>query len=184
MTFTVIYDANVLYPSMLRDLLIRVAMSGLVQARWTEKILDETFRNLKANRPDIPPEKLDATRRLMCRAVPDCLITGYEDLEPAFTELPDAGDAHVLAAAVKAQAQVIVTANLKDFPDDYLARWGVEAKHPDDFLMDQFHLDALAVHAAVNNMAEAFTRPPLEISDVLDVLERQGMVQIAAALRR
>ncbi|AOY69865.1 hypothetical protein ARZXY2_298 [Arthrobacter sp. ZXY-2] len=78
MVFTVVYDANVLYPSALRDLLVRVAQSGLVQARWTEVILDETFRNLKANRPDLDGSKLDRTRKLMCDAVPDCLVTNYE----------------------------------------------------------------------------------------------------------
>lgn len=68
MAFTVVYDANVLYPSMLRDLLIRLAMTGMVRARWTERILDETFRNLSANRPDLDAAKLVRTRALMCLA--------------------------------------------------------------------------------------------------------------------
>ncbi|MGO4249919.1 PIN domain-containing protein [Paenarthrobacter sp. RAF54_2] len=109
MVFTVIYDANVLYPSMLRDLLIRVAQAGLVRARWTEAILDETFRNLKENRPDLDPVKLDRTRVLMCTAVPDCIVGDYQPLEQVFMDLPDPGDAHVMAAALKVQAQVIVT---------------------------------------------------------------------------
>jgi predicted nucleic acid-binding protein len=128
--FTVIYDANVLYPSMLRDLLIRVAQAGLVRARWTEAILDETFRNLKQNRPDLDPAKLDRTRELMCAAVPDCIVDDYQPLEQVFMGLPDPGDAHVMAAALKVQAQVIVTNNLKHFPAEVLGRWGVEAKHP------------------------------------------------------
>lgn len=75
MAFVALYDANVLYPSTLRDVLIRVAQAGLVQAKWTERILDELFRNLKANRPDLDPDKLDRTRRLMNGAVRDCLVT-------------------------------------------------------------------------------------------------------------
>jgi hypothetical protein len=71
--FIVVYDANVLYPNSLRDLLIRVAQAGLVRARWTEQILDETFRNLKENRPDLDPAKVDRTRGLMNRAIRDVL---------------------------------------------------------------------------------------------------------------
>jgi hypothetical protein len=78
--FTVVYDANVLYPSCLRDLLIRVAQAGLVQAKWTDHILDETFDNLVKDRPDLDPDKLARTRLLMCRAVRDCLVTDHEPL--------------------------------------------------------------------------------------------------------
>lgn len=107
-TFTVLYDANVLYPNVLRDVLIRLAQTGLVHARWTDRILDETFRNLTADRPDIPTATLAKLRELMNRAVPDCLVTGYEALIPALT-LPDEDDRHVLAAAIRCSAQVIVT---------------------------------------------------------------------------
>jgi hypothetical protein len=80
MTFVVIYDANVLYGNTLRDLLVRVAQAGLVQAKWTHKILDEMLGNLAANRPDIPTEKLTRLRELMNAAVRDCLVEGYEPL--------------------------------------------------------------------------------------------------------
>ncbi|GAB3449507.1 hypothetical protein GCM10027517_35850 [Phycicoccus ginsengisoli] len=99
MTFVVVYDANVLYPSTLRDLLIRIAQAGLVQAKWTEQILDEVFTNLRANRPDLDPTKLGRTRQLMNAAVRDCLVTGYEPLI-ASVVLPDPDDRHVLAAAI------------------------------------------------------------------------------------
>ncbi|MCD2157974.1 PIN domain-containing protein [Rhodococcus cerastii] len=128
MTFAVLYDANVLYPNVLRDVLIRFAQTGLVHARWTDRILDETFRNLGQDRPDIPSVKPDKLRELMNAAVPDCLVTGYEKLISALA-LPDVDDRHVLAAAIRAGAQVIVTANLRDFPDSELEQFGVEAKH-------------------------------------------------------
>lgn len=73
MAFVVIYDACVLHPSTLRDLLIRIAQSGLVRARWTEAILDETFASVAERCPDISPANLQRTRELMCRAVRDCL---------------------------------------------------------------------------------------------------------------
>jgi hypothetical protein len=99
--FVVLYDANVLYPSTLRDLLIRVAQAGLVQAKWTERILDEAFSSLSTNRPDLDSAKLARTRELMNQAVRDCLVAGYEQLVDA-VELPDPDDRHVLAAAIKA----------------------------------------------------------------------------------
>lgn len=76
MAFTVVYDANVLYPSVLRDLLIRVALAGLVQPKWTHRILDEVFDNLRANRPDVDPAALSRTRDLMLAAVRGCLVFG------------------------------------------------------------------------------------------------------------
>ena len=114
MAFVVVYDASVLYPGTLRDLLIRIAQSGLAQAKWTEEILDEMFAALQRQRPDLAPEKLDRTRSLMSTAVRDWRITGYEPLVDTL-KLPDPDDRHVLAAAIKARAQIIVTSNLRDF---------------------------------------------------------------------
>lgn len=131
----VVYDANVLYPSTLRDVLIRVGLARLVQPKWTDQILDEMFRNLRANRPDLDPARLDRTRRLMNDAIRDVMVTGYEHLIDQL-DLPDADDRHVLAAAIHAEAEVIVTRNLRDFPTDRLHAWGVQAQLPDDFLTE------------------------------------------------
>jgi predicted nucleic acid-binding protein len=127
MPFIVVYDANALYGNAQRDLLIRIAQSGLVQAKWTDQILDEMLSNLGKKRPDIPAEKLGILRDLMNRAVRDCLVTGYESLVESL-HLPDPDDRHVLAAAIKSSAQVIVTTNLKDFPEAELQPWNVEVK--------------------------------------------------------
>jgi predicted nucleic acid-binding protein len=182
MAFVALYDANVLYPSTLRDLLISIAQDGLVQAKWTDRILDETFGNLKAKRPDLDPARLDRTRQAMMRAVRDCMVRGYEPLIGA-VELPDPDDRHALAAAIRAKAQVIVTFNLKDFPSDVLSAWDVEAKHPDAFIEDQIDLDPAAVYAAVRQIADRWKNPPGTVEDVLGRLERDGMVAAAAALR-
>jgi predicted nucleic acid-binding protein len=181
-SFVVLYDANVLYPSTLRDLLIRIAQAGLVQAKWTDQILDEVFRHLTANRADLDPQKLNRTRILMNKAVRDCLVTGYEPLIDALT-LPDADDRHVLAAAIKARAQVIVTNNLKDFPPTALEAWDMEAKSADDFVLDQINLGRAVVYSAVQRIADSRANPPATFSDVLAMLERDGLMESTAALR-
>lgn len=126
MAFTVVYDANVLYPAPLRDLLIRLAMTGVVRVKWTDEILDEVFRNLLENRPDLTQAQLARTRGLMNAAVRDVLVDGYQPLVAAL-DLPDSGDRHVLAAAIQCGAQSIITHNLRDFPKDKLGPYGVEA---------------------------------------------------------
>ena len=180
--FTVVYDANVLYPAPLRDLLIRLGRTRLFHARWTEAILDETFRSLEAKRPDLDAEALRRTRRLMCDAVPDCIVHGWEALVEHLS-LPDADDRHVLAAAIRCAAQVIVTANIKDFPSDVLSPFDIEAQLPDTFVLGLIDLDAGAVVTVVHQQQKDLRRNTKSLPEVLDLLERQGLAQSIAALR-
>ena len=113
MAFVVVYDACVLYPNTLRDLLIRLGQARLVQAKWTDRILDEVDEAL-TRELDIPPAKLARRRALMNGAVRDCLITGYEPLMEGL-KLPDPDDRHVLAAAVKAGATSLSPATSRTF---------------------------------------------------------------------
>ncbi|MQY29993.1 PIN domain-containing protein [Nocardia aurantia] len=182
MAFVVIYDANVLYGNTVRDIMIRVARAGFVQARWRHRILDETLGNLHAKRPDIPVEKLETLRSRIIHAVPDCIIEGYEPLIEGL-KLPDPDDRHILAAAIKSRAQVIATSNLRDFPTESLAPWHIEARSPDDFLLDQIELDGRVVWACVQQIADARNNPPETVADILEALERAGLVESAAALR-
>lgn len=182
MAFIVLYDACVVYPAPVRDLLLRIATTGVVRARWSEAILDECFRNVAAQRPDLPSAALERTRALMNRAVPDCLVSGYEHLIDGL-DLPDPDDRHVLAAAIRANAQAIVTFNLKDFPDHVLARYDMEAKHPDEFVLGSIDLAPGAVVQCVTAQAAALRAPPVLLPDLLDTLRRLGLVQSVARLR-
>jgi hypothetical protein len=125
--FTALYDACVLYPAPLRDLLMGLAGTGLFRARWTDDIHNEWIENLLKNEPHRDRARLERTRNLMNAAVLDCLITGYEPLIPALA-LPDPDDRHVLAAAIRGRADVIVTYNLKHFPDAILGGYGIAAR--------------------------------------------------------
>ncbi|MCA9164925.1 MAG: PIN domain-containing protein, partial [Planctomycetales bacterium] len=132
-SFTVILDACVLYPAPLRDLLMHLAMTDLFHAKWTDAIHDEWTRSVLKSRPDLKPEQLQRTRDLMNAHVRDCIVTGYESLIPSLT-LPDSDDCHVLAAAIRCNADAIVTFNLKDFPAATLKPFGIDVLHPDNFL--------------------------------------------------
>lgn len=115
-TYTVVYDACVMYPAPLRSLLMYLALSDLFNARWSHDIHEEWMRNLLAVRSDLNREKLERVRLLMDSHVSEALVTGYESLIPMIA-LPDQNDRHVVAAAVQTNADVIVTFNLKDFPN-------------------------------------------------------------------
>jgi predicted nucleic acid-binding protein len=182
MPFIVLYDANVLYPSAQRDLLLRIAQQGLVQAKWTEQILDEMLRARHRRKPDLDPEKLAELRRRMNNTVADCVVTGYEPLIEGL-KLPDPDDRHVLAAAIKAAAQVIVTTNLRDFPPADLGQWNIDAKSPDDFVLDQISIDDRIVYSCVQEIANIRRRPPQTAEDILTELENVGLVRSVAALR-
>ncbi len=140
-------DANVLYPAPLRDYLLHLASLGVYEPVWTAAIQDEWIRNLVKARPDINRAALEATQRSMDKAFPGSNVMGYESLIENLS-LPDPDDRHVLAAAIKGDAQIIVTANLKDFPSSVLLAYSIRAEHPDEFIsgcIDRNRLSAKSV---------------------------------------
>ncbi|NWD22288.1 PIN domain-containing protein [Pseudomonas yamanorum] len=174
--FTAVYDACVLYPAPLRDFLMWLGLSGLFRARWTNQIREEWKRNVLKNRPDLTAVQKDCTSALMDMAIPDALVTGYEGLCSSL-DLPDPDDRHVLAAAIRSKAEVIVTFNLKDFPSRVLDAYDIEAMHPDDFVSDLWDLDQAAVLAAAQKQRRSLKRPPMDAGNYLEMLMRQGLVQ-------
>ncbi|WHU82377.1 PIN domain-containing protein (plasmid) [Pantoea agglomerans pv. betae] len=179
--YPVVLDACVLYPSFLRDLLIRLGLTGLYQPKWSATIEDEWQRNLLANRTDLTPEQIQRTAALMNTAVPDAMITGFEPLIDS-VDLPDVDDRHVVAASVRSNSEIIVTFNLKDFPAPALNAFGIEALHPDDFVMDLFDLNRALVLSAVTTQRSNLRRPPMSVDEYLEALLRQGMAQTVKEL--
>ncbi len=181
--FTAIFDACVLYPASLRDLLMHLALTDLFRAKWTEAIQEEWMRSLLQNRQDLTREQLERTRQLMNAHVRDCLVADYEDLIPVLT-LPDPKDRHVLAAAIRSGADVIVTFNLGDFPRETLKKWGIQAQHPDDFINHLLDLAPHVVCAAAKRQRESLKNPPMSVAVFLSALELQGLAETVAVLRR
>lgn len=180
-SFTAVYDACVLYPAALRDFLMWLGLSGRFHARWSAQIHEEWKRNLLLNRSDLTATQLDRTAALMDLAIPEALVTGHQALIAGLS-LPDPDDRHVLAAAIRCNAGVIVTFNERDFPQKSLSPFGIEAQHPDRFVENLFELDPAAVVAAAQRQRAQLKHPPLEVARYIDMLQAQGLVQTAKLL--
>jgi len=176
--FVVVLDANVLYPFRMRDVLLRFAEAGLCRARWTDRILEEWRRSLLKAKPHIE-ENIDSQLRAMARAFPEAWVDGYEDLIESIT-LPDADDRHVVAAAILADAEHIVTENLRDFPSGAIAQFGIEAISADDFLTSTFELYPSDAVTALRTMRAAYRKPPMTASEFLFDLQRSTLPKLAS----
>lgn len=180
--YTALLDANVLYPAPLRDLLLQLAVTDIFRARWTVDIHKEWINALLQNEPHRDRGKLERTRNLMDSNTRDCLITGYEALIPSL-ELPDPSDRHVLAAAIRGHCDVIVTQNLKDYPEATLATYGIDVQHPDEFLCNHLGLAPPLFCGVVQKVRRRLQNPPFTIEQYLEILTNAGLVATAAELR-
>lgn len=176
-------DACVLYPAPLRDLLMRLSTEGVFIPRWTEKVHDEWMSNLLANRPELSLERLKRTKDLMLRYNPSALVTDYEKHIPELT-LPDPNDRHVLAAAVEGGCDVIVTFNLKDFPNEILATYDLIAISPDVFVSQCLTDRPSQVSLAIQKQQRSLTSPPCSMNELLQTLASCGLPDTVANLKR
>ncbi len=180
--FVVLLDANVLYPFRKRDILLTFAEQGLFRARFSDEILAEWTRNLIADKPSLEHsinQQLEAIRDNF----EECLITGYQPLI-AELELPDQDDRHVLAAAIKCSAQVIVTENKKDFPKSVLEPFGIEALGADDVLTHTFSLFPIEGSKALRTVRTNYNNPSFSPSEFLLDLTKRGLPKLAAQARK
>ena len=113
--------------------------------------------------------------------VRDAIVKDFENLI-GILELPDKNDRHVLAAAIKGRADLIVTFNVKHFPSDQLDRWGIEAQHPDEFLVHQFHLCQPKFLEAVRTVRLRLVNPKKSVVEYLDTLRTQGLLATVRAI--
>ncbi|MFV1872339.1 MAG: putative toxin-antitoxin system toxin component, PIN family [Oleiphilus sp.] len=181
--FTVILDACVLYPAPLRDLLMRLALTDLFKARWTDQIHEEWINALLRVGNKFSREKLETIRDLMDENVRDAKVADYESLIDNLN-LPDQNDRHVLATAIRCNADAIVTANVKDFPKEELEKYSIEVIHPDDFICYQIELDAGLVCNTVKRQRKALNNPPKSVEEILVHLQKCQLPQTVSALRK
>lgn len=179
--YTAILDANVLYPQLVRDTLLSLAVERLYHARWTTTIHAEWMRNLAQDRPEIAA-KLPQLAERMNASVPDSLVTNYERLI-ASINLPDPDDRHVVAAAIAGHADAIVTFNTKDFPADVLQPYGIEVQHPDEFVMNQLQLQKIPALSAIKKKRARWTNPARPAQELITAFEKRGLPMTADLLR-
>jgi predicted nucleic acid-binding protein len=175
--FIVVLDANVLFPFTLRDTLLRAAAAGWYQVRWSSQILDEVTRNLVST-GRMAEGGANRLRAVMEREFPEADVAGYEPLTDAMPNHPK--DRHVVAAAVKAGAQLVVTANLKDFA---VLPEGLEVQSPDEFLCNLFDLDPHGFEVLLREQAEDLVKPPTSFEELLERLARI-VPELVDAVRR
>ncbi|WP_137132227.1 PIN domain-containing protein [Rhizobium sp. FY34] len=176
-TFTVFIDANVFFGARLRSLVLYMAQSKMFRARWTDKVHEEWMRNV-ADKRNIDISRLEKIKACMDSSVLNCLVTGYEGLEASF-ELPDPDDRHILAAAVKTRADMILTFNDRDFPKHVVEPLGIEICHPDDFLLDQFGISEELFIAYVREDFQHYKAPPLTFDRYIEDLRKAGVPKTA-----
>jgi predicted nucleic acid-binding protein len=170
----VLLDACTLYPAALRDLLMRLALHRMIRARWTNAIHNEWIAAVLRDRPDLTRERLQRTRDLMNLHADDSLVTGYEKHIEAI-ELPDPNDRHVLAAAIEAEADILLTWNLRDFPLKALSPYGLVAEDPDTFFLRLLKNRWEEFLDVLQEARESLKHPPLSIEHYLEILSNQGL---------
>lgn len=169
-------DTNVIYPVIIRDLLFWFAHYNLYTPKWSKHIFDE-WKNVMI-RKGIPETEADKRVERANTAFPDALVKNYDDLINSL-QLPDPKDCHVLAAAIKTNADLIVTNNLKDFPEAYLNTFGLKAKTADDFLTDIIDLNHEQAVNALKEMVLYKRNPELDEYQVLDQLRKANLKDTA-----
>jgi PIN domain-containing protein len=178
-----VFDACVLYPFHLRNIVVQAAMDRLVEARWTDEIHDESVRNLATGVPAIPIGRLQNTRRLMNDALPTAMVSDYENHVTA-VNLPDPNDHHVVAAAIAASASIILTWNLRHFPADELKKIGLPKETPDTFLSDLYDQVPDLTIGSLANARRNLSKSRASALDFIDILKSQNLARLAKRVQR
>lgn len=170
--FKAILDTNVIFPIIIRDLLLWFAHYDLYTPKWSEGIFSE-WKTVMLRKGIAEDEADKRINKVNC-AFPDALVQNYEPLIDHL-ELKDPNDRHVLAAAIKSNSNVIVTNNLKDFPEEYLKTFGLTAKTADDFLTDIIDLNPEIAIKAFKEMVLNKRNPAMDEYEVLESLRKVGL---------
>jgi hypothetical protein len=180
---TAVCDACVLYPFHLRNVLVQASVDSLYEARWTDEIHDEWTRNLIASIPEIPPERLQSTRKLMEMALPAARISGFQH-HIQNLRLPDLDDRHVVAAAIEAKATHILTWNLRDFPPAPLKKHGLIRQTPDAFLVGLYDQAPDLLITSLANARSNLSKSGMSGADFIDTLHGQKLIRLAEKVHR
>ena len=185
--YTAFIDACSLAGVLKRNLLLTLAEAGFYRVRWSHRVIEEcrqAIEKMLANRemPDAVARSHNAVAA-MVEAFDDALVIDYDEFLNLGRDLPDRNDAHVLAAAIKTRAHVIVTDNLKHFPIGTLAPLNIEARSTDEFIANTITLNTARAVGAVKTMRERLNRPEKTAKAILLDMEASGLFSTVDVLR-
>jgi predicted nucleic acid-binding protein len=163
----VVLDACVLIPASIRDALLRAAEEEMYRLHWSDLILEEVRRNLVNKGMTTAKDAKDLIDEMQ-RFFPESKVHGFESLIPSMTN--DEKDRHVLAVAIVSNSQVIVTSNIRDFPEASLSPFGVRTQTPDQFLTHLLHLNPQGMVELLTQQARDLGNPPMSLQELLEEL--------------
>jgi predicted nucleic acid-binding protein len=163
-------DSCVMFPMYLRDTLLCAAEAGLYVPCWSQEILDGATRNL-LNTGKMTVEQVMRLEGNIKKYFTEAMVEVPDTLVEMMTN--HEGDRHVLAAAVNAEADIIVTSNLKHFQQKDLAPWKIQAKSPDDFLSELYNLYPEQIVKVLLRQSGRLKNPPMTLGDLLDLLSKK-----------
>ena len=177
-------DANALYPAALRDILIELAIVEAIRLHWSPQVLDELDRSILKIRPDTDRSRL-ASRRAAMNAVLPAASVDPSATSIALFNLPDPKDSPIAAAAHDARCSILLTFNLKHFPEIDLAAVEppIVPMHPDVLLVRLMTQDAAAVLPVIENVRRSLRKPPISLDDYAASLTRSQLPQSAELIR-
>ncbi|MGO1543406.1 MAG: PIN domain-containing protein [Gulosibacter sp.] len=179
MSFPAFFDTNVLYGALLNDFILELADRGLFRPLWSKDVLFELSKNLVKNGEE--PTLVEKRVGTLERYFQDAMVSGYDDLVPTMTNSQK--DRHVLAAAVRGGAEVLVTFNLTDFPEASVQPFDLDVVHPDDFLLDQLDLYHAPTLRTLVELVNGYDSPAMTLDDFLLALTRAGVPRFVDAAR-
>lgn len=180
--YSAILDACVLHRAFVRNALLWLSHAQLFRPLWSDEILDEWQGSIIRRKADVDKEALADQRQTMTAEFEDAMVSGHQALVPCVT-LPDVKDQHVLAAAIVGRADAIVTENLKDFPEQALSVYAIEAIHPDAFLVNVIDLDPSRAIAALKDHRSALSRSTPTPDEYVARFDVEGMHQTRVRLK-
>jgi predicted nucleic acid-binding protein len=184
--YTALVDACSLVSVWRRNLLLSLAEAEFFRLRWSQTILDETEKALAKLHHQRGNADGDARARKaiasMTKAFPEAMVDDFTQLLANPLGLPDPNDEHVIAAAIKTQAQAIVTENISDFPAELLGKLNLEARTADEFIADTIALEEGLAISAIRHMRLRLKRPEMDTSDLLRSFEAHGLFETVSVL--
>lgn len=176
----VFLDTNVIFPLIIRDILFWLAYHNVFVPKWSVHVFDEWrwVMSRKGIAKDIVDKRIDKANL----AFPDALVKDYEDLIPVL-DLPNDNDRHVLAAAIRSEAKIIVTNNLRHFPADRLRVYGIIAMNVDDFLMFLLSKEEDTCLVAFHDLVDNKRNPKYSSFEIISQFEVVGLIHFGSALR-